>query len=293
MNSLKLSIVATFSILVFNACNSEYSSEESSYAESEIDARQESAALHDGIPDTARKVIRKADIKCRVKDVETSVSALERFTIQHGGVVAESNTGNIVMQQKSEEYKTDSLKNAYVYAPKSTLTLRIPVEKLDTLTTYVAAMSRFTDHRNIENRDVTLNHLSNTLKNDISGTSLNIIDKNLSDSNLEKNIKYRDDKAMASVNRKIENMDLLEDVTYSTVTIELYQPWLVSLYTTQNPDALMAKSFGQKVVESFGWSIDLIESVLLFFVAIWPLIFGGAIILFLYKRSIRRHRAIN
>lgn len=293
MNSLKLSIVATFSILVFNACNSEYSSEESSYAESEIDARQESAALHDGIPDTARKVIRKADIKCRVNNVEESVSALECFTIHNGGIVAESNTGNIVMQQKSEEYKTDSLKNAYVYAPKSTLTLRIPVEKLDTLTAYVAGMSHFTDHRNIENRDVTLNYLSNTLKNNFIDKSVNVLDKNTTKDNFHKTTHYRNEQGLAAINRDLDNKSMLQDIAYSTVTIELYQPWLVSLYTTQNPDALMAKSFGQKVVESFGWSIDLIESILLFFVAIWPLIFGGAIILFLYKRSIRRHRAIN
>lgn len=276
--------------MLLSACNSENAFHENALTESSVDVSEQKIVSGNPSLDTVRKVIRKADIKCRVDNVEDAVFSLEHFTTTQGGMIVESHTENVITQTNSEEYKADSLRNAQIYAPKSTLTLRIPVERLDTFTRYLADMAMFTEHRNIDNIDVTLNYLANTKKNEATRESVSVLDKQLSQKNIEHTIKYRDGHAMSSIDREINNLSILDDVKYSTVTVELYQPWLVSLYTSQNPDAIIAKSFGEKAIDSLAWSIDLIESTILFLIAVWPLILGVGFVLFWYRRSARRQK---
>lgn len=80
------------------------------------------------------------------------------------GVIIESRMENSTTGTNIFPYKPDSLKQATSFTTTAHLTLRVPVKQLDTLLYGVAAQAGFIDARVLQLEYVTLQHLSNQLK---------------------------------------------------------------------------------------------------------------------------------
>lgn len=275
-----------------NACNSgnigkPAALDESSYQTTTAEASYEEEIDSDGsipLQSDARKIIHTMNVKFRTKDVQRSVAAIEYFANSNNGIVAASNTTNQTTNNKSVKYRSDSLRNAHVYTTIAQMTVRVPVDKLDTLTGLLNGLSEFTDYRKLNRQDVTFNLIANDLKTKADKKTDDLINKNATAKNIGKTIDYTDRIAQRDAERSLRNMELLDEVKYATVNLELYQPERVVTFVIQDVDGQIHKTYGERVNTSLAWSFDLIKAVSLAVIALWPVWLVAAIIALIVRR---------
>jgi hypothetical protein len=221
----------------------------------------------------SRKRVKSADVRCRVPDVFAATSRLEQLVVRSGGIVVESNLQNESLSHYQLPYTADSVKNVQLYTPVASLTLKVPVEQLDTVVQELTAMAAFIDHRIVKDQDMTLQYLSNALKNEAreqqvvpskKGTQLDVA-------------AYQDRKADAAVDRRMNNLAILDNVAYSTFTVQLFQPQIADIQLLANPAQLSRAGFGTEMMVAVRSGAETLRNILLFLVQLWPflLVFAG------------------
>ncbi len=300
-------LIALFSVstlLAATGCNQDRGAaynrpESTSSADSAAVTAAESALTesHSGengpaLNDPSRKIIKTADLRCRVGSVLLATTRMERLAAFTGGQVSDSRLENVAADTRSLPYKPDSLRNVESYTPTAHLTIRIPVAKLDTVLGDIAAGAAFINSRNLHLDDVTLRYLSNKLKNDAmaandAGTRARALAGKSTDAIVSG--AYTDDRNDTRIDRRIENLQLADQVTYATLTLDFYESQRMSSVIVPDIDALMKPSVGQRarIALSNGW--QLLQALAIGLLQIWPLLIIGCGALLLYRRRrIRR-----
>lgn len=224
-----------------------------------------------------RKVIKKADIRSRVKDVLATTTQLERVTRQIDGIVMSSHLENTEEMSYTRAFSEDSLKQIQSYVPSATLTLKIPVQHLDTFLNVLVSQSEFINSRNLALEDMTLQYLSNELKQEASKAG-NLPTKSVT------NVDYIDQKTEQNINRKIENLSINDQVKYATLTVDLYEPKKVLISLVPNVDNMVAPRFGEQMKSALynGWY--LVKYLLIGLTNLWVFILVGGIALLLVRK---------
>lgn len=229
----------------------------------------------------SRKWLRSADIRCRVPDVFAATYRLEQLVGLLGGVVNNSNIRNEAIHVNDFNYKFDSLKKVQVYTPAAYLTFKVPVAFLDSIVHSLSMMSDFTDCRTLKQQDVTLQYLSNALKNKaVSGVKLPADSKH---QKAWERIKYEEERNGKVINRRVENLSLLDQVEYATLTVQLFQPAKVDELIVVDPAYITKADFRTELVSALRNGTDLLKNIILFFIHIWPLLVAGFIALVIYR----------
>lgn len=236
-----------------------------------------------------RYVIRKADIRCRVPNVQEAVAGLEAFAVMAGGFVQESHTRNELVSKKLVEYGNDSVKTAQVYRPAADVLIRVPYFALDTLSDEVNRIAAFIDYRNMSRDDVTLAFIANMLKNEQAGDN-----KPTVSAGAEKveGRQYTDAKHEQQVDRRIANLAMLDDSRFATLKLELYQPEQVAVFVTQNADKMVAAGFGEQISKSLGYGADILKGGLLMIVTLWPVWLVAVPVVLLYRKRVKRTKVL-
>lgn len=245
-----------------------------------------------GLNDPSRKIIKTADLRCRVTDVFTATTHMERVAAATGGQISESRMENTTDDMRTLPYKSDSLKQVQSYTTTAHLTLRIPVLMLNTVLSDIAANASFINNRSLHLDDVTLRYLSNKLKNDALAAN----DAAQRATKLARRSKeavfsgdYAEQRNETRIDRQIENMQLTDQVTYATLSVDLYQPQRITHTIIPNVEYLMKPTMGQQagIALNNGWL--LLRSMLIGLLQIWPvllmLIIG--LVVFRYRRNRR------
>lgn len=277
-----LSIILS-SLLLFGSCGQEQSSVDGFAAEEASDlvemqaepSRAASPTLPAAQMDTTtrqRRIIHSAEYRMQVTDLETASRQAQLLVQRYGGYVAGSETSN-------SDYELNSR-----------LTLRLPVERFDSVLTELAALSIFTDYRNIRSQDVTEEWLDLETrlqtKRDVRDRYIDIL-RNRAQTvedilNAEEKIRV--------ITEEIESQEgrlrfLRDQVALSTIELNLYER-----LTAPHASSSLHQPFGRRVANAFrgGWS-GLVE-MLVWLVAIWPVwLLGGAA--FVLWRTMKRAQA--
>ncbi len=249
------------------------------------EAKDEIAAAADttNLLSPSRKRIKTADIHCRVQDVTAATIKLERLVTSLDGIVVESVLRNDAQEQHEYSYSADSIKRVQLYTPVSTLTLRVPVTHLDSVFNTITAMAAYIDQRSLRDDDVTLQYLSNELKNEAAVKDERETTHTKKDSELEVR-QYNDAKKTASIEREIANMAIVEDVAYSTITVQLFQPQVADVQIALNPASVTRAGFGTETATAFRTGVNVTRSIFIFFLQLWPLWIIAILLWFGYKR---------
>lgn len=255
-----------------------------------------SAAVEDK-KDTTRKFIRTADLKFKVKSVINSTYDIENITARHGGFVTYTNLASTINNIYRMEISEDSLMEIKLYTVSNSITLRIPNTKLDTTLKDISKNIDYLDYRVIKADDVALQILSNNLTQSRSAKNeqrlTNAIDnrgKKMHETTLAE--EALTNKQEQADNAKIANLSLNDQISFSTITIEIYQrqtgkqeiiPIIKSLPKYE-------PGFGKKCKEAikFGWV--MLETLIFFFIHIWTLIFMAIAGVIIYKRYIKKKK---
>lgn len=254
-----------------------------------------------GINSPSRKRVKSADTRCRVPSVFKATAQLEHLVTSLGGVVAESSLSNESVQQYQLPYSSDSIKRMLIYTPTANLTLKVPADRLDSVDQSLTGIASYIEHRTIKDQDMTLKYLANALKNEqheqqaakeevmaarrekqgkppvekvVAGDNATPLDV----------ATYKDQKDDAVIDRRMNNLAILDDVNYSTLTVQLYQPEVTDVQIVVNPAAVSRAGFGTELLTALQDGTVVLRNIFLFFVQIWPFLIAAVLAWIGYRK---------
>ncbi|MBK9148109.1 MAG: DUF4349 domain-containing protein [Flavobacteriales bacterium] len=185
-----------------------------------------SAALTNG--DTARRFIRTADLKFRVRDVVQATYAIEDIAAAQGGHVEHAHLTTRVDQRYTMPVSEDSLLETTRFTVVSNSVLRVPAGRLDTTLKMLARFVDFLDHRTVKAEDVRPLMLANLLEQRRITRYSDRVEKAVDEqgnrlketSATEERLLNRQEHADRAL---LSNMSLQDRIDYSTITLEIYQ----------------------------------------------------------------------
>lgn len=262
------------------ACNSEkLSREETSDA---VEANLESS-------DTSliERIIKTADMRFRVKDVQSTKEKLSSILKQEGGTVAEFSIQSNIQKTEKVQYKADSLLELTSYRTEGLIVAKVPSDRLDDFTNTVGKIAVFIDHQSMKLDDQSIAYLANKLKNQNRVEAVNQLNKhaNKKSNNVATSLELKDD----YVDKKIENLLIDNRVKYSNITLNFYQDNTVKKTVVGNDNLYDYRpGFFSRFALSIqnGWSV--FKEFILALTNLWVLlvlIVAGYFIIRNYKRK--------
>ncbi|PYF70657.1 uncharacterized protein DUF4349 [Pedobacter nutrimenti] len=225
MNLLMKRLLFILLIAGLWGCNSERKNRASADATESLQATDSTAA---------EKIIKTADMRFRVKDVQHTKEQLSSTLKAEGGMISEFTLQSSIQQTEKVKYSADSLLELTSYRKEGRIVAKVPAEKLDDFTNKIAKMAVFVDQQSLKMDDQSLNYLSNKLKNNNRAEAVTQLNKhaNKKSNNVETALEIKDD----YVDKKIENQLIDAKVKYSTLTLDFYQDNTVQKIVIGNDD---------------------------------------------------------
>ena len=286
--------------LVFSCKNGGEKSENASSVEESVettseakDATSSSAAAEP--QKTNRKFIRKADIKFKVKNVPKSTYAIEDATTKFGGFVTYTNLQSTISEKNETKVSQDSTLETTKYIVENNITIRVPNTRLDTVIKTIAKQVDFLDYRLITADDVSLELLKNQMAQNRSNTSEKRIEKAINEKGKKLNNiidaeDYLNDKKAQNDNSKLENLSLKDQVSFSTLTLQIYQRETVRQEMIANEKSSNAyrPNIGLQIWDSLKTGWFMLEAIIAFVVQLWGIALLGFLIWFGYKKFLKK-----
>ena len=186
----------------------------------------------EAIDTAASKIIKTADMRFRVKDVQTTKEQLSQTIKNQGGAVAEFSIESAIQETDKVKLSADSLKEITSYRTEGYLVAKVPSEKLDEFTNTIAKMAVFVNNSSMKMDDQSIAYLANKMKaqNRVDASNQIIKIPSKKTGNIETSLALRDD----YVDKKIDNMSIDARVKYSTITLNFYQDNTVKTMVVAN-----------------------------------------------------------
>ncbi|TDQ06665.1 DUF4349 domain-containing protein [Pedobacter metabolipauper] len=167
------------------------------------------------------KIIKTADMRFRVKDVQQTKEQLSSAVKTMGGTIAEFSIQSTIAETDKVKYSTDSLLELTSYHTEGLILAKVPSDQLDEFTNRVAKMALFVDNQSMKLDDQSISYLENNLKNQNRVEAVAQLNKHATkkSNNVETSLYIKDD----YVDKKIENMRINDKVKYSNITLNFYQ----------------------------------------------------------------------
>ncbi|KQC00493.1 DUF4349 domain-containing protein [Pedobacter sp. Hv1] len=239
--------------------------------------------------DLPTKIIKTADMRFRVKDVQRTKEQLSATIKAQGGTVVEFSIQSSVQESDKVKYSVDSLKEITSYQKEGLLIAKIPSEKLDDFTNTVARMAVFVDHQAMKMDDQSIAYLANQLKAQNRVDAVKQINKvsTKKSANVESSLYIKDD----YVDKKIENLNIDDKVKFSTITLNFYQDRTVNTFVVGNDNLYdyrpgFFQRLGLNIVD--GWTI--FKELILAISKMWMLVVLAVVLFFGIKYYIRNKK---
>ncbi|MEE1945986.1 DUF4349 domain-containing protein [Pedobacter sp. KR3-3] len=261
-------------------CNSERKNSLSTESVATLD----SAAVASDTTATA-KIIKTADMRFRVKDVQQTKEQLGAAIKAEGGTIAEFSIQSQIQESDKVKYSSDSLKEITSYRKEGLLVAKVPSEKLDDFTNTVAKMAVFVDQQSMKMDDQSIAYLANRLKAQNRQKVIKQLDKSKKSRDAETSFYISDD----YIDKRIENMDIDNRVKFSTITLSFYQDNTVSTWIVGNDNLYSYRpGFFQRLGLNIADGWTFFKEFLLGLSKLWALIVFGLLIFFGIRAYLRR-----
>ncbi|MBB5637619.1 hypothetical protein HDE68_003534 [Pedobacter cryoconitis] len=265
------------------SCNSE----KKSGAYETADSQKQSSTSSSDTP-MAEKIVKTADMRFRVKDVQSTKEKLGSILRAEGGTIAEFNTHSQIRQNEKVKYSADSLLELISYRVEGLVVAKIPAEKLDDFTNQIAKMAVFIDDQSLKQDDQSINYLSNQLKNRNKLEAVTQLNNSVSGKKTgvaERSLALKDE----YVDNKANNLLTDRNVRYSTITLNFYQDNTVKKMIVVNDElADYRPDFFKRFWLSFenGWS--LFKEFILILANLWAILLVIAAGYFIFRHYRRK-----
>ena len=295
MNSI--SKISCGVLLLAMAYSCKQANHESENASSDISADStliSSSAAKVKIGD-ARKVIRTADLKMKVKDVTKSTYAIENVVDKFGGFVTFTDLKSIINDKNETRVSQDSILETTKYTVENDIVIRVPNTKLDTVLQSLRKEINFLDSRKITQEDVSLQILANKMAVNRSATNEKRLEKAIDTKGKKLNQIVEAEENLASKkeendNKTLNNLAIDDKINFSTITISLYQREMIKneLYASEKNINKYRPHLGLQILDSLKTGWFMLEGIIAFIVQLWALILIGALSWIGYKRFFKK-----
>ncbi|MBP1653366.1 MAG: hypothetical protein H6Q26_3523 [Bacteroidetes bacterium] len=238
-----------------------------SYTEA-VEAAAKSGEEVPALNSPSRKHVRTADVNCRVANVFSAATTLEHATNKFNGYVVESTLSNEFGTSQDLPYKGDSMKHVQLFTAVANLTMKVPVEKLDSLVSTLTNVATFVSARTLKDDDKTLEYLGNSMKNQVPVPTVAVTKK----SDPIATATYQETKSNETIDRKIANFAILDDANFATLTVKLSQPQQADVQIVVNPESAIRAGFGTELLTALGTGATALRNVFLFLLQLWPFV---------------------
>jgi hypothetical protein len=240
----------------------------------------------DTINGITHNFIREAKVKCKVTDVLKASQKIEDVVAAYGGYVTSSNLTSNINYSNSLLITEDSLKETTYYTTEDFISVRVPNKSLDSIVRTVVNLATFVDYQTTSADDVKLKLYANQLAERRLNKHTQLAQKkvNNSSSNISKiNAVENDilDKEELADNKRLESVELIDQVNYSTVKINLYQDQTEKSRVILKP--LVTEPYQPSFVQKLGKAIEsgfgVLKAFILFIAegwSIWLILIGLA-----------------
>lgn len=264
-------------------------------AESDKSASSESAVMADEMAtaDTTviSKIIKTADMRFRVKDVQQTKEQLAAAIKAEGGMLAEFNIQSVVQESDKVKFSLDSLKEITSYRKEGVVVAKVPSEKLDEFTNVAARLAIFVDAQSMKMDDQGIAYLSNQMKLRNREKALRSVDKHSSKkvSTVKTGLAVGDD----YVEKKIENIETDQKVRFSTITFSFYQANTVQSTIVSNDNL---RDYGPGFFKRVGLNIasgwSFLKEIILGMLSVWPLLLLALLMYFGFRYLSNRRKPV-
>ena len=258
-----------------------------------------SSAAVENKQDTIHKFIRTADLKFKVKDVIQSTYDIEDITSRQGGFVTHTHLASNIDYVTSTGISADSMLISTYYTVVNSMVLRVPNVKLDATLKEIAQNIDFLDYRTIQAEDVSLNILANELtqkriaKNE--NRLINAIDnrgRRLSETTSAEELLLN--KQEQADNAKIANLSLADQISFSTITLSIYQRQSIKreVVSSDKDIAAYKPGLGARLLESLQQGWNIVTDIIIFIVKLWWLILLAILAYWIYRKYRERFNKV-
>lgn len=291
MKNLNSKIAASAIILatVFSCSKSENatSSAEASNTDYAANVATDSVSIAASQTVKDKKFVKTADIDMEVKDVYEATVFIEKQLKDLGGFVTVSRLNSNVISEDTFETSDSEATLVKKFQTENKMQVRVRSEKLGDFLTFINDKKLFLNARIILAEDVTNNAKIAELEKKKLEKTGQVIDK----------MKNNGDKVERTENnldrnnqQTIENLNLVDDLKYSTVDIYIKEPKVrvaeIAVTNTKNIDNKYKFNFFYDAKNAFVEGFYLVQRLLVGLITIWPvLLIGAAIFYFVRKRK--------
>ena len=267
-------IVLLFFLLL--SCNNQYHEDSLLQDEIELELPQTTATL--GAKEftvvaengSKRKVIRTADYRFQVEDVEKSTDYIKNVVATFSGYISK-------MDQSSDSHSV-----------ANHLEIKLPSSQFDDFLNTIIEESIFTNHKRINTKDVTLEYVDIEARLATKKTVRDRYASILRDQAAKVNEVLDAEEKIRAIQEEIEAKEaqlkyLREQVKFSNIELEIYQK---VKYRTE--PIVYEDSFPGKLKASFSGGVKLLSGFIILLVRIWPLLILGGILFFWQRKKFFR-----
>ncbi|WP_313215135.1 DUF4349 domain-containing protein [Soonwooa sp.] len=229
-----------------------------------------------------KKFIKTANIDMEVKNVYDASIAIEKSLVKLGGFVTKSEMKAQTLSERTFNTSDTEATLVRKYQNENTMQVRVPTEFLGDFLNDINQNKLFLNARIINADDVTANiALANLDAQRQQKKEENI---NQLKANKDK-VELADDNYREANDQKVANINIADQLKYSTVDIYLKEPHVsvaqIPIANTQNYDNQFKSNFGFELKNALVEGFYMIQQIVVFLVSIWPilLIIGGIIYL--------------
>ena len=228
--------------------------------------------------DSTRAFVRTADLSFKVKDVKNATFDIERIVAEHNGYVTSSVLQSDVSYKNSIRVSKDSMLDIINYTVHNNIILRIPNTELDKTLSEISGLIDYLDYRKIKADDVTKDFLAAKLSENRFNNHKKRLEKAVDSKGkkLDQMTETENElllKQEWADNTKLNTMELAHDVSYSTVSINIYQKETTKkeAYAYTLPSEPYTPNFGSKFITAISDGASVFGEIILFFVKLWPI----------------------
>ncbi|MES2776083.1 MAG: DUF4349 domain-containing protein [Bacteroidota bacterium] len=234
--------------------------------------------------DTEHKFIRTANLKFKVRNVETTTYKIEDVISRHGGFVTSTQLNSNIDNVSVIPISADSSLETTSFTVTNTMTLRLPNISLDTTLKDIARLVDYLDYRIIKADDVSLQLQSNLLAQKRIASNRHRLAQGI-DNRGKKLPDVTDaeesllDKQEQIDNALLTNMSLNDQMKFSTVQLSIYQRQAIKRELISNDKNITAyqPGFGSRLLDSLQYGLEVQASIFVALTRLWWVFLFAAI----------------
>jgi hypothetical protein len=233
-----------------------------------------------------KQFIKTANVNMEVKDVYDATISIEKSVQELGGFVTHSDLQSRVISEETYNTSDEDAMLVKKYQTENSMQVKVPTSKLGELLTIINDKKLFLNSRIINAEDVT----SSIKYAELEGKRIKKTSENISELKTTKDkVKMSDENMSEENQQQLANLDVTDNLKYSTVDIYIKEPKLriaeIAVTNTKNIDNKYKFNFFYDAKNAFVEGFYLIQRIVVGLTMIWPILLISGFGFYLYRKN--------